>query len=67
MEFAKDKETQLIDGVKIILSDDEWAMVLPDPDKPFVNITVESTSEKKVEDLLQKMISRVDEWKVEED
>lgn len=67
MEFAKDKETQLVDGVKILLNQDEWVLVLPDPDKPFVNVTVESSSEKKAEDLLQKMISRVEEWKEVED
>ncbi|MEW6710466.1 MAG: mannose-1-phosphate guanyltransferase [Candidatus Riflebacteria bacterium] len=67
MEFAKDKETQLIDGVKIFLSSEEWVLVLPDPDKPFVNITVESTSEKKVDDLLQKMVDRVESWKKQDE
>ena len=63
MDFAKDKETVLVDGVKIILNQDEWILVLPDPDKPFVKVTVESTSDKKSEDLLQKMLDRVEEWK----
>lgn len=63
MEFAKDKETRLIDGVKIMLPSDEWALILPDPDRPFVNVTVESSSEKKVQDLLVKTIARVEEWK----
>ncbi|HNS09052.1 MAG TPA: mannose-1-phosphate guanyltransferase [Candidatus Ozemobacteraceae bacterium] len=63
MEFAKDKETRLIDGVKIMLSNDEWVLILPDPDRPFVNVTVESTSEKKVTDLLTKTVARVEEWK----
>jgi phosphomannomutase len=49
--------------VKIILNEDEWILVLPDPDKPFVNITVESTSDKKAEDLLQKTLDRVEDWK----
>ncbi len=62
MEFAKDKETRLIDGVKIMLANDEWVLILPDPDRPFVNITVESTSEKKVTDLLAKTVARVQEW-----
>jgi mannose-1-phosphate guanylyltransferase/phosphomannomutase len=66
MDFAKDKETVLVDGVKIILSDDEWILILPDPDKPFVNVTVESTSEKKAEDLLKKTIDRVEDWKNKE-
>jgi len=67
MEFAKDKETHLLDGVKIMLGNDEWVLVLPDPDRPFVNIWVESTSEKKVQDLLEKTIARVEEWKKSKD
>jgi mannose-1-phosphate guanylyltransferase/phosphomannomutase len=63
MDYASNKETVLIDGVKIILNEDEWILVLPDPDKPFVNITVESTSDKKAEDLLQKTLDRVEDWK----
>ena len=63
MEFAKDKETRLIDGVKIMLSNDEWVLILPDPDRPFVNVSVESTSEKKVQDLLSRMVAKVEEWK----
>lgn len=67
MDFAKDKETQLLDGVKILLGNDEWLLVLPDPDRPFVNIWVESTNEKKVQDLLEKTIARVEEWKKTKD
>ncbi len=63
MEFAKDKETQLLDGVKILLGNDEWVLVLPDPDRPFVNVWVESTSDKKAQDLLEKTVARVEEWK----
>lgn len=63
MEFAKDKETRLLDGVKIMLSKDEWVLILPDPDRPFVNVTVESTSEKRLQELLTNTIARVEEWK----
>jgi len=38
-------------------------LILPDPDRPFVNVTVESISEKKVTDLLAKTVARVEEWK----
>lgn len=63
MDFAKNLQTQLIDGVKIIMNKDEWALVLPDPDRPFVNITVESTSKEKSEALLEKMVAEVENWK----
>ncbi|MBU1107177.1 MAG: NTP transferase domain-containing protein [Candidatus Riflebacteria bacterium] len=67
MEYAKDKETHLLDGVKIMLANDEWVLILPDPDRPFVNVSVESTSEKKVQDLLEKTIARVEDWKKHSD
>ncbi len=63
MEYAKGKETQLIDGVKIILDKEEWVLVLPDPDKSFVNLTVESTSKKKSEALLATITEKVNTWK----
>lgn len=63
MDFAKNMQTQLIDGVKIIMSKDEWVLVLPDPDRPFVNITVESVSKDKSAALLDKMIAEVEKWK----
>lgn len=63
MEYAKGKETHLIDGVKIILNHNEWALVLPDPDRPFVNITVEAASDDKVNALLEDMVSAVERWK----
>jgi len=67
MEYAKEKQTQLIDGVKIILSPTEWVLILPDPDKPFVNVTVEAGSEKKVDDLLSAILTKVESWKSTED
>ncbi|HNW36090.1 MAG TPA: hypothetical protein PKM25_14225, partial [Candidatus Ozemobacteraceae bacterium] len=63
MEFAKDRQTQLIDGVKVILADGEWVLILPDPDKPFVCITVEAGSEKRADDLLSRTVNDVDHWK----
>ena len=62
MEFAKDKETQLIDGVKILMGKGDWVLVLPDSDKPFVNITVESSTAKKSEELLKSITDKVNEW-----
>ena len=63
MEFAKDKETQLIDGVKILMGKGDWVLVLPDPDKPFVNLTVESSSAKASDDLLKMITEKVNKWK----
>ncbi|HEY9069069.1 MAG TPA: sugar phosphate nucleotidyltransferase [Candidatus Ozemobacteraceae bacterium] len=63
MEYAKNRQTQLIDGVKVLLEDGEWVLILPDPDKPFVNVTVEAGSEKRADDLLSRTVNDVDHWK----
>ncbi|HOY65427.1 MAG TPA: sugar phosphate nucleotidyltransferase [Candidatus Ozemobacteraceae bacterium] len=63
MEYAKNRQTQLIDGVKVLLDDGEWVLILPDPDKPFVNVTVEAASEKRADDLLSRTVNDVDHWK----
>lgn len=63
MEFAKDKETILIDGVKLILEKNSWAMILPDPDKPFVALTVEAETAKRSQEILKDLTKRIDDWK----
>ncbi len=63
MEFAKEHSTQLVDGVKIFLAEKEWVLILPDPDKPFVNISVETRMEKRTDELLSKMVREVEDWK----
>ena len=63
MEFAKKKETQLIDGVKILINKTDWVLVLPDPDKPFVNLTVEGATAAKTEELMNTMTENVNKWK----
>ena len=63
MDFARDKKTILIDGVKVILNDREWVLILPDPDKPFVNVTIESSSEKQIENLIVDIFNKIESWK----
>ena len=40
VEQAKDRETVLVDGVKV-LHDDGWALVLPDPEEPVTHVWAE--------------------------
>ncbi len=40
VEQAKDRETVLVDGVKVI-HDDGWALVLPDPEEPVTHVWAE--------------------------
>src|SRR5262249_6069953 len=43
MEYAKDLETVLVDGVKIVYPDG-WALVLPDPELAITHVWAEGTS-----------------------
>jgi mannose-1-phosphate guanylyltransferase/phosphomannomutase len=44
LDYAKGKETEMIDGVKIH-NDNGWLLVLPDPDEPKVIIYAESDTQ----------------------
>lgn len=67
MEFAEKYKTVLLDGVKILLSEDEWVLILPDPDKPFVKVTVESSTEKRLQELTKEICAKVEQWKTSTD
>ena len=44
MEWEKDRQVVLVDGVKA-LYDDGWALVLPDPDEPLTHVWAEASSD----------------------
>ncbi|HEX7167240.1 MAG TPA: mannose-1-phosphate guanyltransferase [Acidimicrobiales bacterium] len=44
LEFAKDDELVLVDGVKIV-NDDGWVLVLPDPEQPTTHVWAEAGSD----------------------
>ena len=50
----KDYNSDNLDGVKIFLQEDEWVLVLPDPDRPRFQIFVEAGSDQLVNDLADK-------------
>lgn len=60
VQRAKDdgEKMELIDGVKII-NKDYWVLLIPDPDKPFFNIYVESESSSKILEVINKYKNRV--------
>jgi mannose-1-phosphate guanylyltransferase/phosphomannomutase len=43
-----------IDGVRINLSDDEWVLVLPDPDQPLFHIFAEAASDEQSEGIVSR-------------
>jgi mannose-1-phosphate guanylyltransferase/phosphomannomutase len=44
MELTKDRELELVDGVKV-LHDDGWALALPDPEEPVTHVWAEADSD----------------------
>jgi mannose-1-phosphate guanylyltransferase / phosphomannomutase len=44
MEYAKGRDTVLVDGIKIIYPDG-WALVLPDPELALTHVWAEGESE----------------------
>jgi mannose-1-phosphate guanylyltransferase/phosphomannomutase len=50
----KDRRGELIDGVKILLSEGEWVLVLPDPDYPRFHVYAEARTDKEAKDLVER-------------
>ncbi|MFO7918626.1 MAG: mannose-1-phosphate guanyltransferase [Anaerolineae bacterium] len=49
-----------IDGVKILLGDEEWVLVLPDADQPVFHIYAEARSDEKAQELVNRYQRVVD-------
>ncbi len=47
----KDRRADLIDGIKILLGEGEWVLVLPDPDFPRFHVYAEALSDKEAQEL----------------
>jgi mannose-1-phosphate guanylyltransferase/phosphomannomutase len=47
----KDRRDELIDGIKILLGEGEWVLVLPDPDYPRFHVYSEAQSDSRAHDL----------------
>ncbi len=53
-EQYKDYRAEMIDGVKIALSDEQWVLILPDPDAPYFHIYAESNSLNDAREIVEK-------------
>ncbi len=58
VERLPDRETLLVDGVKV-LHDDGWALVLPDPDDPITHIWAEGPTDREARALAQEYARRI--------
>jgi mannose-1-phosphate guanylyltransferase / phosphomannomutase len=57
----KDHRAEMIDGVKILLNEREWVLVLPDPDFPKLHIYTEASSKSEAQDLADQYVNIVQE------
>jgi mannose-1-phosphate guanylyltransferase/phosphomannomutase len=60
-ERYRDHHKELIDGIKVILNDEEWVLTLPDPDQPVFHVYAESNSEEQAEALADEYAHLVEE------
>ncbi|HMK99190.1 MAG TPA: sugar phosphate nucleotidyltransferase [Acidimicrobiales bacterium] len=58
LERAKDRQTVLVDGVKII-EPDGWSLVVPDPEEPVTNVWAEASSEAEARARVQEQAVRI--------
>jgi mannose-1-phosphate guanylyltransferase/phosphomannomutase len=54
-------QTQMIDGVKILLDSDQWVLIRPDPDRPLFHVTAEAGSDEQAQALLAEYTGLVEQ------
>jgi mannose-1-phosphate guanylyltransferase/phosphomannomutase len=58
MEMTKDRELELVDGVKV-KHDEGWALALPDPEEPVTHVWAEADSDIDARRLAQEYARRI--------
>lgn len=56
----KDRRADLIDGIKIMLGEGEWVLILPDPDYPKFHIHAEAGTDAETEALAERYVRIVE-------
>lgn len=56
----KDRRAELIDGIKIVLGEGEWVLILPDPDYPKFHIYAEARSDNEARGLVDRYVRIVE-------
>jgi phosphomannomutase len=64
MEYSENFPRLLIDGVKIFM-DDDWALLIPDKERPIFHIIVETGNHEESAALAREYETLVREWKEE--
>jgi mannose-1-phosphate guanylyltransferase/phosphomannomutase len=52
----KDRRAELIDGIKILLGEKEWVLILPDPDYARFHVYAEGKSDAEAQDLVDRYV-----------
>ncbi|MEO5930925.1 MAG: sugar phosphate nucleotidyltransferase [Candidatus Kapaibacterium sp.] len=65
MEHSEGYPRLLVDGVKIFLEDNEWALLIPDKERPIFHIVVETDQHERSAQLALEYERLVKEWKEE--
>ncbi|HBC76567.1 MAG TPA: nucleotidyltransferase [Candidatus Wallbacteria bacterium] len=62
IEDTKNLKTDLIDGVKIYFDNQDWILIIPDPDRPFFHIYVETSTEEVSNRLIKQYSDKIRHW-----
>jgi mannose-1-phosphate guanylyltransferase / phosphomannomutase len=55
-EQYKDRRAELIDGIKILLGEGKWVLVLPDPDYPRFHVHAEAPTKSEAQELTERYV-----------
>ncbi|MGH9185685.1 MAG: hypothetical protein ACRD0U_07725, partial [Acidimicrobiales bacterium] len=58
LEMSKERELELLDGVKV-RHDDGWALALPDPEEPITHVWAEASTDPDARRLAQEYARRI--------
>jgi mannose-1-phosphate guanylyltransferase/phosphomannomutase len=58
VELSKDREVELVDGVRVIHTDG-WALALPDPEEPVTHVWAEARDDGAARRLVQEYARRI--------
>ena len=61
MEDLRDKDIEIIDGIKIRLRN-SWVLLIPDPDEAYFHLWVEAEEERQARDLLREYSEKIVKW-----
>lgn len=58
-EHFANAAAQLIDGIKVFLSETDWVLMRPDPDRPLFHVTVEATDRSQAQAIMTRHVELV--------